>query len=453
MTGTATSTQTSTSGTVEPRPRIATPGRVAGAIAQLAALGVIGPVLYGVLFGTLGAGIGLLFALGIGVFVLIALLYVLFGLAWLEVGRIEGLYRFGLPSLTRRHRERPGFGGTLRMLGRQCIDPAMWRALANLGIASVLGMTLLGVASAFVDAVIVAVEGLRGGDVVSDSSGIATTVGGAGTASAGSGTVTLGGTGITVTADWAIAIGIAVAVLALAAMVGLGLLHGVIARALLVPSRIARYAEEARTRSAQRDSAVRAAEVERTRIERDLHDGVQPRLVSVGMTLGLAKRKLDDDPEAARALLEEAHTSTKAAITELRQLARGIHASVLDDRGLDAAISALAARSVLPVELNVRLDGRCAKVAEEAVYFAIAEGVTNAAKHARARVCRVAVRVRDGGALWARIDDDGVGGASIVPGGGLDGIGNRVRAAGGELRLDSPAGGPTRLEVSVPCAS
>ncbi|MDQ2689936.1 MAG: sensor histidine kinase, partial [Chloroflexota bacterium] len=160
----------------------------------------------------------------------------------------------------------------------------------------------------------------------------------------------------------------------------------------------------------------------------------------------------------AKELLAEAHTSTKAAITELRQLARGIHASVLDDRGLDAALSALAARSPVPVQVDVRLEGRCSRTAEAAVYFAIAEALTNAAKHARAGSARVVVRLRDGdtpGArlLWARVEDDGIGGATIVPGGGLDGIMNRVLAAGGQARLDSPAGGPTSLEVSVPCAS
>src|SRR5690606_19219428 len=133
--------------------------------------------------------------------------------------------------------------------------------------------------------------------------------------------------------------------------IGLALLHGMISRAILVPSQEAQLAEAARASTVQRDGAVRAADVERTRIERDLHDGVQPRLVSVGMTLGLAQQKLDQDPDAARALISEAHTSTKAAITELRQLARGIHASVLDDRGLDAALSALAARSHTPVHL------------------------------------------------------------------------------------------------------
>jgi signal transduction histidine kinase len=134
-------------------------------------------------------------------------------------------------------------------------------------------------------------------------------------------------------------------------------------------------------------------------------------------------------------------------------LARGIHASVLDDRGLDAALSALAARSHVPVALDVRVDGRCSREAETAVYFAIAESLTNAAKHSRAAECRVVVRVRDGGTLWARIEDNGIGGARVLPGGGLDGISNRILAAGGNVRLDSPQGGPTALEVSVPCAS
>jgi signal transduction histidine kinase len=171
------------------------------------------------------------------------------------------------------------------------------------------------------------------------------------------------------------------------------------------------------------------------------------------MTLGLAQQKMDSDPDAAKALIAEAHTSTKAAITELRQLARGIHTSVLDDRGLDAALSALAGRSVIPVHLDVRLDGRCSRDTEAAAYFAIAEALTNAAKHSRGTEVRVVVRLRDDGMLWARVEDNGVGGARVIAGGGLDGIVNRVIAAGGQARLDSPNGGPTSVEVSIPCAS
>jgi signal transduction histidine kinase len=150
----------------------------------------------------------------------------------------------------------------------------------------------------------------------------------------------------------AVPVGIVGIIVSLALLIGAALLHAVLTRAVLVPSREAVLVEQARAAGTQRESAVRSGELERTRIERDLHDGVQPRLVSVGMTLGLAQQKIDSDPAAAKALIDEP-TPTKAAITELRQLARGIHASVLDDRGLDAALSALAARSHVPVTLDV----------------------------------------------------------------------------------------------------
>lgn len=234
------------------------------------------------------------------------------------------------------------------------------------------------------------------------------------------------------------------------------------------PSSRASLNQAVQAKTVQREGAVRAADLERTRIERDLHDGVQPRLVSVAISLGMAQKKIDSDPKAAKELVAEAHVSIKAAITELRQLARGIHPSVLDDRGLDAALSALAGRSHIPVTMDVRMEERENLIADEeisagfrdaeaAVYFAIAESLTNAAKHSRAGECRVVVRLRDVNSpipvLWARVEDNGVGGAEIIPGGGLDGICNRVLAAGGTSSFVSPIGGPTALEVSVPCAS
>ena len=413
------------------RASLLSPWPLAGSVAQLAALGIVGPVAFTVLIGLVSAGLGLIPALGVGLILLVAFVYALFALGWLEVARVDGLYNLGLPSLRLRPRVGPGFGGYLRTLWRQAIDPAVWRAVASVAIASVLGLLVLPLASVAVASVTLAFAPLYAND----------------------GVVNVWDTGIGVQTAWAPLLGILAALVALAALVGLGILHGIIVRALLIPSRELQLVEAARTSDAQRAGAVRASEVERTRIERDLHDGVQPRLVSVGMTLGLAQQKIDDDPAAARALIEEAHTSTKAAITELRQLARGIHASVLDDRGLDAALSALAARSHVPVQLDVRLPGRCDRAAETAVYFAIAESLTNAAKHSRASSCRVVVRLRDEGTLWARIEDNGIGGARVLPGGGLDGITNRVLGAGGTVRLDSPQGGPTALEVSVPCAS
>ncbi|MGX9347866.1 histidine kinase [Microbacterium sp. KNMS] len=409
--------------------RTSRPLRVAGAIAHLAALGFLGAFAFTALFGLLGFGLGTLPLLGFGLLLLVAFVYVLFAVAWLETARVDGLYGFGLPALAWRPRVGPGFGGWIRTLLRQAVDPRMWRAIANLAIATVFGVIVMGLFRLLIWSIAICFAPLSGADTVR------------------------GAFGLEFAAAWAPLAGILGVIVTAAGIVGLALLHGVLSRAIVVPSQEEQLAAQARTSDAQRAGAVRASEVERTRIERDLHDGVQPRLVSVGMTLGLAQQKIDSDPDAARSLIEEAHTSTKAAITELRQLARGIHASVLDDRGLDAALSALAGRSHIPVHLDVRMDGRCSREADAAVYFAIAESLTNAAKHSRAAECRVVVRRRDDGVLWARVEDNGIGGARVLPGGGLDGISNRILSAGGTVRLDSPNGGPTALEVSVPCAS
>lgn len=409
--------------------RIGSPARVAGAAAHLAALGIVGPGVFAGLIGLLSSGFGLLAALLIGVVVLVAFVYALFALAWFERARLEGLYAFGLAPLRPRRSPKPSFGGVLHTIWLQAIDPLQWRAVASFAISTVLGLATITMLGGLAWGLALSVSPLFGWPNRRFL-----------------GIVPLEGVAAPV-------VGILAVIVGAAAVIGLALLQGVIARAIFVPSREAQLVEQARTSDSRRAGAVRAAEVERTRIERDLHDGVQPRLVSIGMTLGLAQTKIDDDPEAAKALVAEAHASTKSAITELRQLARGIHASVLEDRGLDAALSALASRSHIPVTLDVRLPRRCGRAAEAAVYFAIAETLTNAAKHSRATACRVHVRVRDDGSLWARVEDDGLGGARIVPGGGLDGIVNRVTAAGGTARIDSPQGGPTTVEVNVPCAS
>lgn len=395
-------------------------------------MGVAGAIAFAILIGLLSAGLSTVL-IGIGLILLIGFVYALFAVSWLEYARTDGLYRFGIPSLRAVRQPRPGFGGWLTMVWRQFTDGAMWRGAASAAIATVLGWCVFAVVGWLFTGIGLLFSPLLGGDRVR---------------------IPLAGT--EVGAEWALLVGILSILASLMLLLGIALLHATLCRAILVPSREAVFAEQARAAGVQREGAVRAGEVERTRIERDLHDGVQPRLVSVAMTLGLAQQKIETDPVAAKALIDEAHTSTKAAITELRQLARGIHASVLDDRGLDAALSALAARSHVPVTLDVRLDGRCSRPAEAAVYFCIAESLTNAAKHSRATECRVIVRARDDDGprrLWARVEDNGVGGARVLRGGGLDGIEGRVVAAGGTVRLDSPVGGPTSLEVSVPCAS
>lgn len=400
------------------------------ALLQLAAIGVGGTMIFTVLLTLMATGIGLAPVIGLGLPLLVAFVYGLWLTGRLEYARVDGLYGLGLPALLPRSSGRPGFGGWLRSVWLQFIDGRMWRGVAHAAVSTVLGIVVLWLAGILASGIALLFAPLYA-----------------------TGEVRIASTGIAVPPDATVIVGALAVLVSAALLAGIALLHGVLVQSILVPSREAQLVEAARTAGVQREGAVRASELERTRIERDLHDGVQPRLVSVGMTLGLAQQKIDDDPDAAKQLLAEAHTSTKAAITELRQLARGIHASVLDDRGLDAALSALAARSHVPVNLDVRVDQRCSRTAEAAVYFAIAESLTNAAKHSRAGECRVVVRHRDDHTLWARVEDNGVGGARVIAGGGLDGIINRITAAGGATRLDSPAGGPTALEVSVPCAS
>lgn len=207
-----------------------------------------------------------------------------------------------------------------------------------------------------------------------------------------------------------------------------------------------------KTLTTTRAAAVDLANEDRRQIERDLHDGVQQRLVSLAMDLGRAKEKLDTDPERAKELVAEAHDEAKRAITEVRNLARGIHPAVLTDRGLDAALSALAARSSVPVDVRVDVARRPPASVEAAAYFVVSEALTNVAKHARATKATVDVR-RTGDRLTVQVQDDGVGGATIAEGSGLAGLRDRVRALDGELHLLSPEGGPTVLKAEIPCGS
>jgi signal transduction histidine kinase len=210
--------------------------------------------------------------------------------------------------------------------------------------------------------------------------------------------------------------------------------------------------ERVRALTASRSAAVDLAAEDRRRIERDLHDGVQQRLVTLAMDLGRAKEKLDTDPNRAKELVDEAHEEAKRAITEVRDLARGIHPAVLTDRGLDAALSALAARSTIPVDVQVDVAKRPPASVETAAYFVVSEALTNVAKHANAMRANVTVR-RTGDRLTIQVQDDGAGGAEIGEGTGLAGLRDRVGALDGELHLLSPEGGPTVLMVEIPCAS
>ena len=198
-----------------------------------------------------------------------------------------------------------------------------------------------------------------------------------------------------------------------------------------------------------RAGAVEAAESQLRRIERDLHDGAQARLVALGMNIGLAEQQLAKDPEKAQEHLAEAREAAGAALQELRDLARGIHPPILADRGLDAAIRALTTHTAVPVSVDVELADRPSAAVETAAYFVAAEGLANALKHARASRIDIAVHER-GSAVVVRVLDDGRGGVSEA--GGLRGLRQRVEALDGSLRIASPDGGPTVIEAVLPCA-
>lgn len=223
-----------------------------------------------------------------------------------------------------------------------------------------------------------------------------------------------------------------------------------LAKALLGPTKAARLAVKADHLQASRARGVDAAEAERRRIERDLHDGAQQRLVAVAMTLGRAKNKLADDPDSARLLIDEAHADAKQAVAELRDLARGIYPAVLGDRGLDAALSALAARCPVPVRVDVDTTPRPPAAVESTAYFIVAETLTNVAKHATATSVGVIVR-RTGNTVTVQVVDNGQGGAAMRAGGGLAGLADRAATIDGVMSVTSPPGGPTVITAELPC--
>jgi signal transduction histidine kinase len=200
-----------------------------------------------------------------------------------------------------------------------------------------------------------------------------------------------------------------------------------------------------------RAGAVDQQDAELRRIERDLHDGAQARLVALGMSLGMAEQKLRSDPGAAAELLADARQGAHEALEELRDLARGIHPPVLADRGLEAAIDALASRTPLHVRVTVDIDRRPAAPVESAAYFVVAEALANTGKHAHAEHVDIAVRRRRS-SMVVEIVDDGVGGADRN-GSGLVGLTRRVEALDGTLEISSPPGGPTTVRAVMPCGS
>lgn len=222
-----------------------------------------------------------------------------------------------------------------------------------------------------------------------------------------------------------------------------------LAAVLLAPSRTSRMQARIIALASTRVAAIEGQQRELHRIEADLHDGAQARLVALSADLGLASETFDDDPQTAHLLVDQARDGIVTALAELRDLVRGIGPPVLRDRGLAAALESVAARSAIPVTLNVTLPRRPAETAETAAYFVICECLANAAKHSGARRVTVDVREESGNCIVG-VSDDGGGGAS--PGGaGMQGLADRVAALDGRLTVDSPAGGPTTVQAELPC--
>jgi signal transduction histidine kinase len=232
---------------------------------------------------------------------------------------------------------------------------------------------------------------------------------------------------------------------------GVAALDARVASALLGPSRAEELQHRVERLTETRAGVVDAADAERRRLERDLHDGTQQRLVSLAMNLGMARAQANTAEEALHAVAE-AHEAAKAALAELRDLIRGLHPAVLEDRGLDAALSGVAARMPIPVRLTVDgLARRPSPVVEAVAYFVVSEGLANIAKHAQASQAEVFVQ-RSGDRLHVIVTDDGVGGADPARGTGLSGLARRAESVDGTFEVSSPPGGPTVLSVDLPCA-
>ena len=228
-----------------------------------------------------------------------------------------------------------------------------------------------------------------------------------------------------------------------------GALDARAARALLGPSRAEELEYQVERLAQTRAGVVDAADAERRRLERDLHDGTQQRLVSLAMRLGMARAERPDAAQAHQ-VIAEAHEEAKAALAELRHLVRGLHPAVLEDRGLDAALSGVAARLPIPVRLTVDVPRRPPPTIEAVAYFVVSEGLTNIAKHAQASQAEVFVQ-RANDRLHIIVSDDGVGGADPAHGTGLAGLAKRAASVDGTFEIASPPGGPTLLTVDLPC--
>ncbi|GII96183.1 sensor histidine kinase [Sinosporangium siamense] len=382
----------------------------------------------------------------------------LLALAWVPVALVAGAYvltplltsplaaaerrrvaLLGLPALPGPHRvlDRAGFAARLRA---RHTDAATWRELAYLVLHGSMLLAVNVVALLLGSApTLVYLSGVAN-LATSQPGGPAPATPAMGTAAADGQVFALVGGAALAVLGTAVLLSYATALAALA--------HGALARLLLSPG------DEARVRSltSSRARLIDAFESERRRIERDLHDGAQQRLLRLGMTLVTAQLELDHDPEAARPLLAQAAGEAKAALSELRELVHGIHPRVLTDLGLRAAVADLAAGLAVPVTVAMEVPERLPAPVESTAYFVVAEALTNAARHAAATEITVTGSA-GAGILTVVVDDNGKGGADPARGTGLTGLADRVDALAGTITLTSPPGGPTTLRLELPCSA
>ncbi|BBY31134.1 sensor histidine kinase [Mycolicibacterium sediminis] len=367
----------------------------------------------------------------------VVFVYLIRGVDRVERLRSEAVFGFGIPVPPRRVTPFDGFKGWAHQLWLDVTSAWFWKAAAHHYLRMVYDILATGIALALVVFAFV-------------GPAVATAINGSDDAA--------GLEFLSPPLAWllaVVALAAAVAIVAVAPAVDAS-----IDRWLLPPSPTAALQHEVSALADARQGAVSSAHTERHRIERDLHDGVQPRLVSLAMTIGLAQTKFDTDPDQARSLIGEAQDEVRSALVELRNVVRGIAPTILADRGLDAALSAVAQRTTtsgIPTTLNVHLPRRLPDEVESVAYFVVAEALTNVAKHARAGQAVVTVRLDEStDTLYVSVFDDGVGGAEAPAGEdatGLRGLGDRVRAARGTFAVSSPATGPTVVTAVLPCAS
>jgi signal transduction histidine kinase len=367
----------------------------------------------------------------------VAFIYLMRGVEWVERVRSEAVFGFEIPIPPRKMSQYNGFQGWAHQLWLDVSSVKFWKGTAHHYLRLIYDILATGLAFALLVVAFVGPAAAIAINRSDDAVGLSF-----------------------ISPPLAFVLAIVALAAAAAILVFAPAVDAAIDRWLLPPSATAALQYQVSALADARQGAVSSAETERHRIERDLHDSVQPRLVSLAMTIGLAQTKLDNDLPEARKLITEAQDDAKSALVELRNVVRGMAPTILADRGLDAALSSVVQRtetSGVPTALNVYLPYRLPDEVESVAYFVVAEALTNVAKHARATQAVVTVRLDEpSNALHVSVFDDGVGGADVSDGDdatGLRGLEERVRAARGTFTVTSPMIGPTIVSAVLPCAS